>query len=148
MYGNGINIPNDINNDMAIQGIKSSIDDVVSEKVKEQRLFVKNKFFPALCEATESIHDADVFLQSFSSMIMDVFLQSMKDKRFEDLNLASKLDMTSPKYLLMTTLIHLFDGMSLRESQDLIDGMKAELRSFYEKEMRSRKLNSLEVNWL
>jgi len=130
------------------RSVKSSIDDVVSDKVKEQRKFVKEKFFPSLCQATESIHDADVFLQSFESMIMDVFLQSLKDKKFEDLNLPSKLDRTSPKYENMTKLVHLFDGMSIQESQKLVGGMKDEIRHFYNKEMRERPLKTLEVNWL
>jgi len=131
-----------------MKGVKSSFDDVISDKVKKQRIFVKDKFFPALCKATESINDADIFLQSFSSMIMDTFLQQMKDKKFEDLSLASKLDQNSPKYKEITTLIHLFDGMSLRDAQHLIDGLKDEIRMFYKRDMGSRKLDTLMIDWL
>ncbi len=126
--------------------ILSRIQDV--EKAKVHRKFVRNEFFPALCESTDSINDADTFLQSFSTMIMENFLQLMKEKKFSEFNLAEKLSKDSPKYDQIQKMLHLFDNMSMREAQDLIEGMKNELRTFYRDEMNDRKLESLKTRWL
>lgn len=125
--------------------IVSHMQDVGRTKVK--RDFVREKFFPALCEATDSINDADVFLQSFSSMAMESFLNLMKEKKFGEFDLTSKLDKNSPKYEAIQKMVHLFDDMSMREAQDMIDGMKDEIRFFYKKEMQTRKLGDLKVNF-
>ena len=121
---------------------------VEEEKVKAQRLFVKDKFFPILCEATDSINDADIFLQTFSTMLMDVFLGLMKEKKFVELNLIDKLDKNSPKFEVIKRLISSFDDMNVKDAQSIIEGMKQELRKFYTDEMKTRKLESLTVNWL
>lgn len=128
------------------QSTLSPIQDV--GHVKEQRQFVREKFFPLLCKSTESINDADIFLQTFSTMLMETFLHKMKEGRFKDLQLDLKLDVSSPKHEVLSELVHLFDDMSIQEAQNLIDGMKNELRSFYTNEMKTRKLDSLQVNWL
>ncbi len=118
------------------------------EKAKVHRKFVRDALFPALCESTESIQDADTFLQSFSSMIMESHLQLMKEKLFKEFKLEDKLDKTSPKYEAICKMIHLFDEMNCRDAQAIIDGMKDELRMFYRDEMKERKLESLKTKWL
>lgn len=132
--------------------IVSPIQDVGSEdrkaKQKKLSLFIREQLFPALCEATNNINDADIFLQTFSTMIMENFLQIMKEKKFSEFNLALKLNKDDPKYENLQKVVHLFDDMNVREAQDIIDGMKNELRFFYSDEMKNRKLESLKVNWL
>ncbi len=118
------------------------------EAAKKTRKFIKEQFFPVLCKSTESIHDADVFLQSFASMVMEKFLGMMKDKDFADLNLTDKLDKTSPQYNDICELVNLFNGMKVIEARDLIDGMKDEIKLFYRKDMVKRKLQDLKFNWL
>jgi hypothetical protein len=117
-------------------------------KAKVQRKFVKEKFFPALCDATNSITDADMFLQSFSSMIMDTFLNLMKEKKFGEFDFVKKLDQSSPKFEEMKKLVSLFNDITLRESQDLIEGLKKEIQYFYRKELQSRKLESIDIEWI
>lgn len=126
--------------------IKARMQDV--EKAKEQRKFVRDVFFPALCESTDNINDADMFLQSFSTMIMENFLQIMKEKKFKDFNLSEKLSKDSPKFEAIQKMVHLFDEMNVRDAQDLIEGMKNELRTFYRDEMNERKLETLKTRWL
>lgn len=117
-------------------------------KAMELRKFVRDEFFPALCEATDSINDADMFLQSFSTMIMETFLHSMKEREFGEFDFVKKLDPQSPKFEAMKKMLQLFNNRTLRESQDLIDGFKDEMRFFYKKEMQDRKLDSIKFNWL
>lgn len=118
------------------------------EKTYKNRKFVREEFYPILCLATESINDADVFLQSFSSMVMESFLGFMKEKKFSDLDLVSKLDPKSPQYESIKKMIELFNDMNIKDANMLIDGLKDEIRYFYKKEMETRKLDSLKTMWL
>ncbi len=120
----------------------------MSEKAVGLRKFVRDQFFPALCDSTNSINDADIFLQTFNTMLMENFLQIMKEKKFGELDLASQLDPTSPKYEQIKKMVHLFDDMTVRESQDVIEGMKNELRDLYRRETMTRPLESLKTNWI
>jgi hypothetical protein len=117
------------------------------EKVKMMRKFVKEQFYPALINASESIEDAKFLLQSFSSMVMEQFLVKMKDTQFIDLQMHTKLDKTSPKYKEFVDLLTLFGDKSVFESRDLIEGMKAEIEMMVMNEMKDRKLDSLKTNW-
>ncbi len=118
------------------------------EQAKVTRAFIREKFYPTLCKSTENIHDADVFLQSFASMVMETFLGIMKERQFEDLKLTEKLDKTSPQYAQIAELVELFNGMTVMQARDLIDGMKDEIKFFYRKDMETRKLIDLKFNWL
>jgi hypothetical protein len=116
-------------------------------KAKIQRKFVKDQFFPALCKASTSISDADTFLMSFSTMIMDSLLNFMKDKPFSTLGLADKLDKKSPQYDSIKSMVQLFDEMPINEARKLIEGMKDEIRMFYRKDMQKRKLEDVPMNF-
>ncbi len=120
----------------------------MSPKAVELRKFVRDVFFPALCASTYSINDADVFLQSFNTMLMENFLQLMKEKKFGDLKLHEQLDPTGPKHAEIQAMIHLFDDMPVREAQDVIEGMKNELRDLYRRETMTRPLTDLKTNWM
>ncbi len=117
-------------------------------QVRQDRKFVREQFFPLLCEATESIADADMFLQTFSTMLMETFLGKMREIQFVDLKVADKLDPQSPQFATITKLVTLFDGKTVGEAQKLIEGMKEEVKWFFKEEMKTRKLESLKVNWL
>ncbi len=118
------------------------------QKAHTQRKFVREKFYPLLCDATTSINDADIFLQSFSNMVMESFMHLMKEKKFADLKITDKLDAKNDQYPLVSSLVNLFNEMTVNEAQGLIDGMKDELRLFYKLEMKERKLIELKTKWL
>lgn len=120
----------------------------MSPKAVALRKFVRDQFFPALCDSTYSINDADVFLQSFNTMLMENFLQIMKEKKFGELKLHEQLDPTGPKHAEIAKMVHLFDDMSVREAQDVIEGMKNELRDLYRRETMTRPLTDLKTNWM
>ncbi len=120
----------------------------MSEKAVALRKFVRDDFFPALCAATTSINDADIFLQSFSTMLMENFLQKMKEMPFAELKLHEQLDPTGPKHAEIDKMVKLFDAMPVKEAQDVIEGMKTELRDLYRRETMTRSLDSLKTNWM
>jgi len=117
-------------------------------KFKGKMKFVKEKFYPALCEATTSIDDASILLSGFNNVIMQEFLGMMKEKTVDNLNLVSKLDPASEKIEANKKLLALFDGMSVFDAKDYIEGMKSELALFQQEEMKSRPLSSLKVKWV
>lgn len=116
-------------------------------RAEVNRKFVREKFFPALCEASDNINDADIFLQSFSSMVMESFLSMKKEKKFSDLKLEEKLDSKSPKYEALKNVIAIFNTKGLQEAEELIDGMKEEIRMYYREEMKTRSLSTLKTKW-
>ncbi len=110
--------------------------------------FVKTKFWPALCEATTSIEDADILLSGFNTMIMQTFLGLMKEKTLKDLDLSTKLDPTSDKFLENQKLLELFSDMSVFDAKDYIEGMKNEIGLFKQEEFKARPLSSLKTKWV
>jgi hypothetical protein len=110
--------------------------------------FVKERFFPALAEASTSIEDAQQLLSGFNTAIMQEFLAEMKNKKTSELNLQEKLDKTNENYEKHKELIALFDDMSVFDCKDYIEGMRAEIGVFIKDEMESRKLDSLKTKWI
>lgn len=119
-----------------------------NEKFMAKMKFTKEKFFPALIEATDSVEDATIFLGSINTILMEEFLGFMKEKKFSDLNLVNKLDQKDENYEKYKALLSLFDEMNVFEAKDLIEGMKNEINLFIQEEMKNRKLDSLPTRWL
>lgn len=125
-----------------LQGMKNV------QEAKRLRVFVKDKFYPALLTASTSIEDAKYLLQSFSNMLMEQFLSKMKETKFVELKLEDKLDPTSPQYEEYKNIIAIFKDEDVFSSRELIEGMKGEIESLIMNEMKGRKLDTLKTNWL
>jgi len=110
--------------------------------------FVKNKFYPALCEASLSIDDAKQFITSIPTTIMQTMMEHFKDKNLGELNLVSKLDPADPKYKSYCQLIELFSDEKIFAARDLINGMDAEINMFVSEELKTRPLSSLKTLWI
>lgn len=110
--------------------------------------FIKEKFYPALLEASVSVSDAKQLLSGFNTTVMQTFLESMKDMRLKDLKLEDKLDKESKKYEQMKTLLAVFDEMNVFEAKGHIENMRAEIEKFEMDEMEGRPLSSLQTKWL
>lgn len=115
---------------------------------QKRMAFVKEKFWPALCEASANIEDAKILLTGFNNVVMQSFLALMKEKSIKDLNLGSKLDAMNDKFLENQKLLDLFTEMSVYDAKDYIEGMKAEIDTFLTDEMKERPLSSLKVKWV
>ncbi len=118
------------------------------EDAKRMRAFVKEKFYPALMNATTSIDDAKFLLSGFGNMIMEQFLAMMKDKKFIELKLHEKLDKNNPNYKQFIELLALFADETVFTSRELVEGMKNEIQMFIDNEMKQRKLDTLKTNFL
>lgn len=115
---------------------------------QKRMTFVKEKFWPALVEASTSIEDAKMLLTGFNNIIMQSFLALMKEKQIKDLGLAAKLDAKSDKFLENQKLLELFIDMDVYTAKDYIEGMRNELDTFIMDELKVRPLSSLKVKWI
>lgn len=117
-------------------------------KRNEQLKFIKEQFWPALSEASESIEDAQTFLQGFNSALMNSFLAAMQEKKFGEYKLSEKLD---PKHKLIEPqrkLVELFNEFTVFEAKTLIEGMTNEINTFIQDEKRKRPLATLHPTWI
>lgn len=114
---------------------------------QKKMAFVREKFYPALCEAASSIEDATMLLSGFNTVLMQEFLGIMKEKKVSELSLGGKLDAMSDKFKENTALLDLFTDLTVFEAKDYIEGMKGEIELFKSEEMRERPLSSLKTKW-
>lgn len=106
--------------------------------------FIKEQFWPLLCETAGSIEDASTFLGGFNTALMQAFLGLMKEKQFKELRLDEKIAGAFASY---KPLLQLFDEMDVMTAKDYIEGMKGEIAIFQQDENRTRKLSSLTPKW-
>lgn len=118
------------------------------QKAKRLRAFIKEKFYPALIEASTSIDDAKFLLGSLSNMVMENFLAQMKEMKFVELNLAAKLDKKAKNFPQYAAMLALFANENVFETRELIEGMKNEVQMFIDDELKERKLDTLKTNFL
>jgi len=136
-----------------IKKVFKNKDEVIADLKKNaeftQRMkFVKETFYPALCEASMNIEDAGMLLAGFNDMIMQEFLGRMKEVKMIDLKLENKLDKTSPKYEQNKKMLALFDGCNVFEAKQYVEGMRGEIETFKRDEMQDRPLSSLKTKWV
>jgi hypothetical protein len=117
------------------------------EEVKRLRTFVKDTFYPQLSTTATSIEDSKYLLTSLGNMIMQEFLALMKEKKFAELNLVSKLDPKSPQYDEFVKLLNLLNEETVYSARELIEGMSQEIDTNVNNELKSRKLDTLKMNW-
>ncbi len=110
--------------------------------------FIKLKFYPALCAATNNIEDALMLLNSFNTMIMQEFLGLMKEKNIKDLSLEGKLDITNDKAPELRALLDLFMDKSVFDAKEILEGMRNEINLFLQEERKERPLSALKTKWV
>jgi hypothetical protein len=114
------------------------------EKIK----FIREVFLPTVEKGCKNVEDAKMFLSSIGTVIMERFLQQMKEKKLSDLNLIQGLDDKSPDYEGYKAILELFNDKSVFEAKELIEGMRSEIDLWITEEMRSRTLESLPKRWI
>lgn len=119
-----------------------------NEKFQEKMAFTRDKFYPALCNASVSIDDASILLSGMNTMIMQEFLGKMKDVKLSELNLQNKLEPTNLKFDESKALLDLFAEMNVFDAKDYIEGMRNEINLFLTEEAKERPLKDLKVKWL
>lgn len=107
--------------------------------------FMKEEFWPLLCETAESIEDASTFLSGLNTVLMQSFLERMKTVKFAELKLDEEIAGDFDNY---KPLLHLFDDMDVFSAKDHIEGMKGEIALFLADEQRKRPLKDLKATWI
>ena len=110
--------------------------------------FTREKFYPALVELDESIDDTKTFIASINQIMMEKFLDLMRQNKFGDLKLAEVLDSKDAKYDKYKAILELFKDHSVFDAKDCIEGLKGELDLFVQDEMKERKMSTLKCKWL
>lgn len=110
--------------------------------------FVKEKFWPALLDASTSIEDSQQLLSGFNTQIMQTFLGEMKNKSTKELNLIDQLDKKAENYEAHKKLVELFDDLNIFDAKDYIEGMKNEIELWKSEEMQLRPLSSLKAKFI
>lgn len=114
----------------------------------EKMTFIKEKFYPALIEATTSIEDATQNLNIINSIIMEKFLGLMKEKKVGELNIYSNLSDKDPKYEQLKALLGLFDDMDVFSAKEYFEGVKMEIEQFKADYWKDKTLNELPAKWM
>lgn len=110
--------------------------------------FTRNSVYPRLIDATTSIEDALEQLYMINSVIMQGFLELMKEKLTKELKIVDKLSQTDPKYLAMKTFLELFDEKSVFETKEVLEGLRNEINLFVSEENKKRSLADLKTTWI
>lgn len=110
--------------------------------------FVREDLFPALCNASDNIEDAKMFLSSINTVIMERFLERMKTLTFKDLQIIEGLDKDGDKFGQYQKLLALFDDVSVFDAKDYIEGMRSEIDVWVADELKSRPMSSLKTTWI
>ena len=110
--------------------------------------FTKEKLWPALGGATTSIDDALQNLSIINSVIMEKFLSLMKEKKMSEIDIFTNLDPKDPQYEGLSTMLHLFDDMTIFDTRDFLEGVRNEINLFLSEENKNRKLSDLCPQWL
>lgn len=120
----------------------------LNPEFKKKMEFVREKFFPALCAATNSIEDASTLLYGFNAQIMDKFLGLMKEKKMSDLGLYEKLDSGNNKYNESKALLDLFQDMDVFSAKEYIEGMRQEIETWKRDMFMGKKLEDIPHKWI
>lgn len=115
---------------------------------QEKMKFTREVFYPALCNASKNIEDATMFIGSISTVMMEKFLQLMKEKKFSELKLTDSLDTKDEKYNELKEMLDLFNDMSVFDARTYFEGMKSEISLFIQEENKDRPLSDLKTKWL
>lgn len=118
-------------------------------KRAQDRKLIKERFYPALVDATISVDEAQMLLQAANSLIMEEAMEILRIKKMDEIKnrVVRKLCPDDTRLLKIENLISVFDGMSLFEVRGHFESMGAVLRQMTTDEMRNRPLSSMNPAW-
>lgn len=115
---------------------------------KEKLAFVKEKFYPALINATTNVDSAVQSLTMLNAFLMESFLGFMKEKKFSELKLQEKLSPLDPKYKENVELLDLLNDHSVFDAKDVMEGLKNEIELFKRDTFQKMELKDLLTKWI
>jgi hypothetical protein len=131
----------------------------IKEKVKEQRIFVKDVFYPFLLENSKDVKDTLRSLKMIIGEISTKFQEDMIKKQKElsecllkDFNVKDRKyfsdNLVNTEYERDCKILDLFADYKLNDATAMIEGMMNEIKMFLEKEYEGRGLNTVHAEFL
>ena len=114
-----------------------------------KREFIKDKFYPALKEATISIDETTALLNAAAALIMEEAMNTLRTTKMADIRqrMVHKLCPAHDRELQIEGLLSLFDKQTLFEVRGHFESIKQVIAQMQMDEMRSRKLETLREDW-
>lgn len=120
---------------------------VADAKYNRKLEFVKDTVYPALCKATVSIDDATQQLYLINTMMMQKFLERMKDVKVGELQMELVLNEKESMYKEVKAFLEIFKDMNMFDAKEILEGMKNEINLFVNEENKVRPLTELKTQW-
>lgn len=118
-------------------------------KRAQARKLIKEKFYPALVEATISVDEAQMLLQAAVGLIMEEAMEALRTTKMSMIRnrLVKKLAPNDERLLQIEKLMDIFNEQSLFEARGHLESMKAVIEQMKIDEMMKRKLDTLTPDW-
>ncbi len=116
--------------------------------IKTKRARIKEELYPLILESSDNIADAQLFLQSISVQIQNMFSQLMKDKKLSELKMLMALDPTSEKYQKYKKIIEILEKENISDALQLVEGTADAIQYFIKKEIDERPVSSLVTHFI
>lgn len=118
-------------------------------KREESKRFIKEKFYPAVAAATQSVDEATALLQAAGELIMGEAMQVMKTMKIKDVKniIVRKLAPNDERLLEIETLIGIFDEKTLFDARVDLQHMQSLIEQVKIDMARSKKLSDIDVPW-
>lgn len=118
-------------------------------KREQNRRLIKEKFYPALVEATESVDEATMLLQAAVAVLMEEAMEALRNTRVIEIRnrILKKLAPNDERILQLEKLVDIFRDQSLYEARGHFESMRAVIDQMKMEEFQGRKLDSLTPKW-
>lgn len=118
-------------------------------KRAQDRKLIKERFYPALVEATISVDEAQMLLQAATSLIMEEAMEKLRSTSMKDIKnrMIKKLAPNDERVLQIEKLLGIFDDHTLFDARGHFESMRAVIEQMKIDEMQKRKLDTLVPDW-
>ncbi len=119
------------------------------QEVARKRKIIVEEFYPALVQATVSVDEAKMLISAASSLLMEDVLQTMKERKFDEIyeKLVRRLTPDDVRLLEIEKLFATLKGENLFVAREIIEGMSRAIEHMVLKDLQGRKLDTLNADW-
>lgn len=111
--------------------------------------FIKDKFYPAVVNATVSVDEAGMLLQAMSALVMEEAMETLNKTKVKDVKnrMVKKLAPNDERLLQIEALVNLFDEKTLFDARGHCEGLKAVIEQMKIEHFQATKLSDLTPDW-
>ncbi len=119
------------------------------QEVARKRKIIVEEFYPALVQATVSVDEAKMLISAASSLLMEDVLQTMKERKFDEIyeKLVRRLTPDDVRLLEIEKLFATLKGENLFVAREIIEGISRAIEHMVLKDLQGRKLDTLNADW-